>query len=88
MGAGEREGERERERERERETVCRGLERDLGSRREREREGERERETLGTVFSKPARVALARSIDGVAGTVVGAHTHLSTLLPKPATWTH
>lgn len=44
--------------------------------------------SLGAVHPYPAREALARSIDGIAGPVLGALAHLSTVLPKFPTGTH
>lgn len=44
--------------------------------------------TLGAVHAYPAWEALARSIDGVAGPVLGALAQLSTVLPEFPTGTH
>lgn len=44
--------------------------------------------TLGAVHAYPAWEALARAVDGVAGPVLGALTHLSTVLPELPTGTH
>ena len=44
--------------------------------------------TLRAVTADPSRITLTRSVDGVAGSIVGAGANSCTVLPESATGTH